>query len=103
MSKGAQTAIAKAESLANGMRKNISKVQPLGLGQSDIARLEEEMATLAATDHAVEEAAAHLTELRIKNNEAMSRLNEDVLAAKKCIKGHYDKLEWPDFGIPDKQ
>lgn len=103
MSKGAQTAMAKAESLANGMRKNIEKVKPLGIDMDYIVRLEEEVAALAATDRAVEEAAAALSELRRKNNEAMSRLNEDVLAAKKNIKSRYDKMEWPDFGIADKQ
>lgn len=103
MSKGAQTAMAKAESLANGMRKNIEKVRTLGIDTDYIARLEEEVAALAATDRAVEEAAATLSELRRKNNEAMSRLNEDVLTAKKSIKAKYDKMEWLDFGIADKQ
>ena len=33
----------------------------------------------------------------------MSRLNDDVENIKKAIKSHYDKMEWPDFGIADKQ
>lgn len=103
MSKGAQTAMVKAESLASGMRKNIEKVRPLGIDTDYIARLEEEVAALAATDRAVEEAAAALSELRRKNNEAMSRLNDDVLIAKKSIKANYDKMLWLDFGITDKQ
>jgi len=26
-----------------------------------------------------------------------------VVNIKKAIKSHYDKMEWPDFGIADKQ
>ena len=35
MSKGAQTMMAKAESLAEGMLRNLSKVQSLGFGNAD--------------------------------------------------------------------
>lgn len=103
MSKGAQTMMAKAESLAEGMLRNLSKVQSLGFGNADIERLREGVKTLAATDSAVEEAAAALSELRRTNNDTMSRLNDDVVNIKKAIKRHYDKMEWPDFGIADKQ
>lgn len=95
--------MAKAESLAEGMLRNLSKVQSLGFGNADIERLREGAKTLAATDSAVEEAAAALSELRRTNNDTMSRLNDDVVNIKKVIKSHYDKMEWPDFGIADKQ
>lgn len=103
MSKGAQVMMAKAESLADGMLRNLSKVQILGFGQSEIDRLKQGVSTLAATDYAVEEAVAALSELRRKNNEAMSNLNEEIVRIKKSIKNSYDKMEWIDFGIADKQ
>lgn len=103
MSKGAQVMMAKAKSLADGMQRNISRVEVLGLGQNEITRLQESASTLAATDQAVEEAAAALSELRRKNNEVMSNLNEEIVRIKKSIKSRYDKMEWVDFGIADKQ
>ena len=95
--------MAKAESLANGMRKNIEKVRTLGIDTDYIARLEEEVAALAATDRAVEEAAVHIAELRARNNEAIRLLRDDVQNAKKAIKGNYDKADWYNLGITDKQ
>lgn len=103
MSKGAQTLIDKAASLTEGLKRNIHKVQHEGIDSAYIARIESEMATLRATDRAVEEAAAHLCELRIRNNEAMRSLYTDVQNVKKTIKGNFDKLDWHRFGIADKQ
>ena len=103
MSKTAQTLIDKAASLAEGMKRNMDKVQQWGIDNGYIARLEAEMDTLRATDRAVEEAAAHIAELRARNNEAMRLLRDDVQNAKKAVKGHYDKLDWHTFGITDKQ
>ena len=103
MSKTAQTLIDKAASLAEGMKRNQDKAQQLGIDNAYIARLEAEMDTLRATDRAVEEAAAHIAELRARNNEAMRLLRGDVQNAKKAVKGRYDKLEWHTFGITDKQ
>ena len=103
MSKTAQTLIDKAASLAEGMKRNMDKAQQLGIDNAYIARLEAEMDTLRATDRAVEEAAAHIAELRAHNNEAMRLLRDDVQNAKKAVKGRYDKLDWHTFGITDKQ
>ena len=103
MSKTAQTLIDKAASLAEGMKRNQDKAQQLGIDNGYIARLEAEMDTLRATDRAVEEAAAHIAELRARNNEAMRLLRDDVQNAKKVVKGRYDKLDWHTFGITDKQ
>ena len=103
MSKTAQTLIDKAASLAEGMKRNMDKAQQLGIDNAYIARLEAEMDTLRATDRAVEEAAAHIAELRARNNEAMRFLRDDVQNAKKAVKGRYDKLDWHTFGIADKQ
>ena len=103
MSKTAQTLIDKAASLAEGMKRNMDKAQQLGIDNAYIARLEAEMDTLRATDRAVEEAAAHIAELRARNNEAMRLLRDDVQNAKKAVKGRYDKLDWHTFGIADKQ
>lgn len=103
MSKTAQTLIDKAASLAEGMKRNMDKAKQLGIDNAYIARLEAEMDTLRATDRAVEEAAAHIAELRARNNEAMRLLRDDVQNAKKAVKGRYDKLDWHTFGITDKQ
>ena len=103
MSKTAQTLIDKAASLAEGMKRNQDKAQQLGIDNAYIARLEAEMDTLRATDRAVEEAAAHIAELRARNNEAMRLLRDDVQNAKKAVKGRYDKLDWHTFDITDKQ
>ena len=103
MSKTATTLLTKAETLANGLKRNINSVQHLGIDQHFITRLEEEMATLVATDRAVEEQAAILAELREKNNAALARLNCDVQTAKKNIKKEFDKMEWYNLGITDKQ
>ncbi len=103
MSKGAQTLIDKAASLTEGLKRNTGKAHVLGIDNAYISRLETEMDTLRATDRAVEEAAAHLSELRTQNNEAMRRLYNDVQHAKKAVKGNYDKQDWYGFGITDKQ
>lgn len=103
MSKGAQTLIGKATSLAQGLKRNIYRVKHQGIDEAYVARIENEMRTLQATDRAVEEAVAHLGELRARNNEAMRILYNDVLYAKKTIKGNYDKMDWHQFGIIDKQ
>ena len=103
MSKTAQTLIDKAASLAEGLKRNMDKAQQLGIDNAYIARLEAEMDTLRATDRAVEEAAAHIAELRARNNEAMRLLRDDVQNAKKAVKRRYDKLDWHTFGIADKQ
>ncbi|MBR3859284.1 MAG: hypothetical protein IKJ18_04650 [Bacteroidaceae bacterium] len=103
MSKTAQTLIDKATSLAEGVKRNMAKVQHLGIDYGYIARLEAEMDALRATDRAVEEAAVHIAELRARNNEAIRLLRDDVQNAKKAIKGNYDKADWYNLGITDKQ
>lgn len=103
MSKGVETLTTKASMLVSGLKKNINEVRTLGIDETYIARLEEEMSILQSTDQAVEKASIHLTELRRANNDAMSRLYNDVLAAKKAVKGRFDKSEWLRLGIADKQ
>lgn len=103
MSKTVQTLIDKADRLAKGLKRNLHRVQQQGIDNADIARIETEIEELRATDRAVEEAFAHLTELRTRNNDAIRRLNIHVQNAKKTIKHNYEKTEWYNLGVTDKQ
>lgn len=95
--------IDKAKVLADGLRKNLDKVQSLGVTAQQLDRLEQTYGELKSKDDALEALRRQAT-LRVReNNEMLADLKAQMLAVRKVVKEHFPQQEWLAFGVQDKR
>ncbi len=103
MSKVYTEKVAKAQSLAEGLKRNFERVKDFGITDEQIAKLIE----LANETAVMSEELDGLREVvKVKASAANAKLTEltDCLRdAKQVVKINFEQLSWNDFGIEDKR
>lgn len=103
MSKVYTDKVVKAQSLAEGLKRNFDRVKGLGITDEQIntlVRIAEETAKMSEELDALREV------VKVKASAANAKLTEltDCLReAKLVVKTNFDQLSWIDFGIEDKR
>ena len=103
MSKVYTEKVAKAQSLAEGLKRNFDRVKGLGITDEQILKL---ISTAEETAKMSEELDALREVVKVKASAANAKLTEltDCLRdAKQIVKTNFDQLSWIDFGIEDKR
>ncbi|MBQ7941107.1 MAG: hypothetical protein IJ328_01700 [Muribaculaceae bacterium] len=103
MSKVYTEKVAKAQSLAEGLKRNFDRVKGLGITDEQIQKL---ISTAEETAKMSEELDALREVVKVKASAANAKLTEltDCLRdAKQIVKTNFDQLSWIDFGIEDKR
>lgn len=103
MTKTIEIQLEKSRMFVKGMKRHISEMGERGVTNAEVAKFEENLATL-------EQQSAEVDKIREELSVKVRRMNETFLAvketysdAKKVIKGYYPQERWIDYGIPDKR
>ena len=103
MSKVYTEKVAKAQSLAEGLKRNFDRVKGLGITDEQINK----MVSVAEETAKMSEELDALREVMKKKasaaNAKLTELTDCLRDAKQVIKTNFDQLSWIDFGIEDKR
>ncbi len=94
--------IAKAESLAEGVRKQADVLEKKGINV-DVERLSAACVALAQAGEAQDAAEARLREAREAAHARLEELKEILNASKAPLKQNFAPEVWLSFGIQDKK
>ena len=103
MSKVYSEKVEKAQSLANGLKRNFDKVKSLGITDEQILnlmKLAEETAAMSKELDALREVVKQKASAA---NAKLTELTQQLQLAKQVIKTNFDQLSWVNFGIVDKR
>ncbi|MBQ8044842.1 MAG: hypothetical protein IJ269_00650 [Bacteroidales bacterium] len=95
--------VAKAQFLAEGLRKKIELVKNKGLDEAFISQLEASYQELKTCDEELEAYKKELRERVKENNAKLADLKAKMLIARKTVKANYAQVEWIEFGVQDKK
>lgn len=95
--------IAKAQFLAEGLRKKIDLVRGKGLDETFICKLETSYQELKTCDEELEAYKKELRERVKENNAKLADLKAQMLIARKTVKANFAQVEWIEFGVQDKK
>ena len=103
MSKVYTEKVAKAQSLAEGLKRNFDRVKGLGITDEQINK----MVSVAEETAKMSEELDALREVMKKKasaaNAKLTELTDCLRDAQQVIKTNFDQLSWIDFGIEDKR
>ena len=103
MSKVYSEKVEKAQSLANGLKRNFDKVKSLGITDEQILnlmKLAEETAAMSKELDALREVVKQKASAA---NAKLTELTQQLQFAKQVIKTNFEQLSWVNFGIADKR
>lgn len=103
MSKVYSEKVEKAQSLANGLKRNFDKVKSLGITDEQILnlmKLAEETAAMSKELDALREVVKQKASAA---NAKLTELTQQLQFAKQVIKTNFEQLSWVNFGIVDKR
>jgi len=103
MSKVYSEKVEKAQSLANGLKRNFDKVKSLGITDEQILnlmKLAEETAAMSKELDALREVVKQKASAA---NAKLTELTQQLQLAKQVIKTNFEQLSWVNFGIVDKR
>lgn len=95
--------VEKAQSLANGLKRNFDKVKSLGITDEQILnlmKLAEETAAMSKELDALREVVKQKASAA---NAKLTELTQQLQLAKQVIKTNFEQLSWVNFGIVDKR
>ena len=95
--------VAKAQFLAEGLRKKIELIKNKGLDEAFISQLEASYQELKTRDIELEAYKKELRERVKENNAKLADLKAQMLIARKTVKANYAQVEWIEFGVQDKK
>ncbi len=103
MSKVYSEKVEKAQSLANGLKRNFDKVKSLGITDEQILnlmKLAEETAAMSKELDALREVVKQKASAA---NAKLTELTQQLQLAKQVIKTNFEQLSWVNLGIVDKR
>lgn len=103
MSKVYSEKVEKAQSLANGLKRNFDNVKSLGITDEQILnlmKLAEETAAMSKELDALREVVKQKASAA---NAKLTELTQQLQLAKQVIKTNFEQLSWVNFGIVDKR
>ena len=95
--------ILKAQTLCNGLQKNIELVKPIGITQQLIQMMESEAKQLDERNQKQDQMRAELQQYSRQTSEILNKLKDQIQQAKKSIKQNYTQEKWISFGVVDKR
>ena len=103
MSKVYTEKVVKAQSLAEGLKRNFDKVSGLGITESQIQRLTQLAEETAIMSNELDELREVVKQKASAANAKLTELTDSLRDAKQVIKTNFDQLSWINFGIEDKR
>ena len=103
MSKVYSEKVEKAQSLANGLKRNFDKVKSLGITDEliqNLVKLTEETAVMSNELDGLREVVKQKASAA---NAKLMELTQQLQLAKQVIKTNFEQLSWVNFGIADKR
>ena len=95
--------VEKAQSLANGLKRNFDKVKSLGITDEliqNLVKLTEETAVMSNELDGLREVVKQKASAA---NAKLMELTQQLQLAKQVIKTNFEQLSWVNFGIADKR
>lgn len=103
MSKVYREKVEKAQSLANGLKRNFDKVKSLGITDEQILNLMKLAEETAAMSEELDTLREVVKQKASAANAKLTELTQQLQLAKQVIKKKFEQLSWVNFGIVDKR
>ena len=103
MSKVYTDKVEKAQSLAEGLKRNFDKVKGLGITEQQIQNMVDIAAETAEMSKELDELREVVKQKASAANAKLTELTDCLRDAKHVVKTNFDQLSWINFGIEDKR
>ena len=103
MSKVYSEKVEKAQSLANGLKRNFDKVKSLGITEELIQNLVKLAEETAVMSNELDDLREVVKQKVSAANAKLMELTQQLQLAKQVIKTNFEQLSWVNFGIADKR
>lgn len=103
MSKVYSEKVEKAQSLANGLKRNFDKVKSLGITEELIQNLVKLAEETTVMSNELDDLREVVKQNASAANAKLMELTQQLQLAKQVIKINFEQLSWVNFGIADKR
>lgn len=103
MSKTYEMYLNKAQTLVDGLKKNLNVVSDYGISHEDLQKLEQAVHEAGKLNEDVDRRRAELSLVVPKANEKLVEIKDTMNHMKRIVKRRVDPLRWTDFGVLDKR
>ena len=93
----------KAQSLANGLKRNFDIVKSLGITNEQIQNLMKLAEETAVMSNELDDLREVVKQKASAANAKLMQLTQQLQLAKQVIKTNFEQLSWVNFGIADKR
>ena len=93
----------KAQSLANGLKRNFDIVKSLGITNEQIQNLMKLAEETAVMSNELDVLREVVKQKASAANAKLMQLTQQLQLAKQVIKTNFEQLSWVNFGIADKR
>ena len=102
MSKTYEMYLNKAQTLIDGLKKNLNVVSDYGINQEDLRKLEQAVQEAGKLNEDVDRRRAELNLVVPQANKKLAEIKVAMNDMKRIVKHRVDPLRWTDFGVLDK-
>ena len=95
--------VEKAQSLANGLKRNFDIVKSLGITNEQIQNLMKLAEETAVISKELDDLREVVKQKASAANAKLMELTQQLQLAKQVIKTNFEQLSWVNFGIADKR
>ena len=95
--------VVKAQSLANGLKRNYDIVKSLGITNEQIQNLMKLAEETAVMSNELDVLREVVKQKASAANAKLMKLTQQLQLAKQVIKTNFEQLSWANFGIADKR
>lgn len=103
MSKTYEMYLNKAQTLIDGLKKNLNVVSDYGINQEDLRKLEQAVQEAEKLNEDVDRRRAELNLVVLQANKKLAEIKVAMNDMKRIVKHRVDPLRWTDFGVLDKR